>query len=259
MKKLLFALLLLAGSGLCGVPSAQAVEPGTLVQVATIDALLAGLYDGVATIGSLKSQGDLGIGTFDALDGEMVLLDGQVYRVSADGTAAIVPDQETTPFASLTMFDADQTIAVPPGTDYAGLRALVDKAVPSPNLFYAFRLEGRFTSLSTRSVPRQSKPYKQLVEVVKNQPVFEFQNLDGTLVGFYCPAFVTGINVPGYHLHFLNSDHSAGGHLLGFKIDHATLQIDTLNRFILELPENEGFASVDLQQNRKAELEKVEK
>lgn len=259
MNRWVCTLLLLVGSSLCILQPTAALANETLVQISTIDALLAGLYDGKATIGDLKRQGDLGIGTFDALDGEMVLLDGQVYRVSADGKAAVVPDQETTPFAGVTFFAADQEISVPPGTDFAAFRALVDKALPSPNLFYAIRLEGRFKSVSTRSVPRQSKPYKELVEVVKNQPIFDFQEVEGTLVGFYCPPFVTGINVPGYHLHFLTTDRTAGGHLLGFTVDHATLQIDTLNRFVLQLPEDKGFAGVDLQQDRKQELQKVEK
>jgi acetolactate decarboxylase len=259
MRNSFIATLVLACLGLCGVQPRATLADETLVQISTIDALLAGLYDGVATTGELKRQGDFGIGTFDALDGEMVLLDGQVYRVSADGKAAVVPDKETTPFAGVTFFAADQEITVPPGTDFDAFRALVDKALPSPNLFYAFRLEGRFKTVSTRSVPRQSKPFKELVEVVKNQPVFDFQDVEGTLVGFYCPPFVKGINVPGYHLHFLSADRSAGGHLLAFTVDHATLQVDTLNRFILQLPEDKGFAKVDLQQDRKAELERVEK
>lgn len=259
MRNSLIAALFLACLGLGGGQPGAALANETLVQISTIDALLAGLYDGKATIGDLKRQGDLGIGTFDALDGEMVLLDGQVYRVSADGKAAIVPDKETTPFAGVTFFAADQEISVPPGTDFSAFCALVDKSLPSPNLFYAIRLEGRFKTVSTRSVPRQSKPYKELVEVVKNQPIFAFQEVVGTLVGFYSPPFVKGINVPGYHLHFLTADRSAGGHLLSFTVDHATLQIDTLNRFVLQLPEDKGFARVDLQQDRGAELERVEK
>jgi acetolactate decarboxylase len=258
MKKLLMALLVLAASGLCGVNSVAA-ERDTLVQVATIDALLGGLYDGVATVGSLKAQGDLGIGTFDALDGEMVVLEGNIYRVRSDGRAVVVPDGETTPFAAVTFFKPDREMAVPAGTDFDVFRALVDGAAPSANLFHAIRLEGRFKAVRTRSVPRQHKPYRPLVEVVKNQPVFDFRNVEGVLVGFYCPPFVKGINVPGYHLHFLTADRTAGGHVLGFTVDEATLKIDTLTRFILQLPDSEGFASADLRRDRKAELEKVEK
>lgn len=256
MKKLLIAFLVLAGTILCGPDTAIAAERDTLVQVATIDALLGGLYDGVATVGALKGYGDFGIGTFDALDGEMIVLDGQVYRVGADGRAVIVPDEETTPFAAVTFFAPDREIPVPSGTDLESFPSLVD---PSANLFHAFLLEGRFKAVRTRSVPEQGKPYRPLVEVVKNQPLFDFQDVEGVLVGFYCPPFVKGINVPGYHLHFLTADRSAGGHVLGFTVDQATLKVDTLNRFVLHLPESEAFAGADLQKDREEELERVEK
>jgi acetolactate decarboxylase len=259
MKKLWIALLFLAGTGLWGLNPAICAERDTLVQVATIDALLGGLYDGVATVGSLKDQGDLGIGTFDALDGEMIVLDGSIYRVGADGRAVPVPDGETTPFAAVTFFESDREAAVPAGTDFEAFPSLIDASVPSANLFYAFRLEGRFKAMRTRSVPRQHKPFPPLVEVVKNQSVFDFQDVEGVVVGFYCPPFVKGLNVPGYHLHFLTADRTAGGHVLGFTVDEAVLKIDTLSRFLLQLPDTEGFASADLRRDRMGELRKVEK
>jgi len=258
MKKQLIALLL-TGLTLCGFTQAVAAGNDTLTQVATIDALLGGLYDGVVTVESLITMGDLGIGTFDALDGEMVVLDGQVYRVSADGRAASVMAGTTTPFAAVTFFDSEREMTIPAGTDLAAMPALVAAAVASSNLFYAFRLQGRFKMVRTRSVPRQHKPYRPLVEVVNNQPEFEFRDVDGTMVGFYCPPFVKGINVPGYHLHFLTGDRTAGGHVLGFTVGQATLQIDILNRFVLNLPETGAFAAVDLHSDRQKELEAVEK
>jgi len=256
MKRLLVAFLCLASAALCGPTAALCAERDTLVQVSTIDALLVALYDGVADVGSLRDLGDLGIGTFDALDGEMILLDGQVYRVRDDGRAVIVPDEETTPFAAVTFFAPDREISVPPGTDLASFPSLI---VTSANLFHAFVVEGRFSAVRTRSVPEQQKPYRPLIEVVKNQPVFDFEDVAGVMVGFYCPPFVKGINVPGYHLHFLTADRTAGGHVLGFTVEEATLKIDTLSRFILRLPETDAFAGADLQKDRGKELERVEK
>ncbi|MBE9533528.1 MAG: acetolactate decarboxylase, partial [Proteobacteria bacterium] len=156
-------------------------------------------------------------------------------------------------------FDSDQELAVSTGLNLDSFTAMVDATVSSTNLFYAFRMEGRFKSVRTRSVPEQQKPYRPLAEVVKDQAFFNFQNVEGVMVGFYCPAFVKGINVPGYHLHFLTADRKAGGHVLGFTVDQATLKIDTLNNFLLLLPETEAFAGVDLQRDRKHELERVEK
>lgn len=229
-----------------------------LHQVSTIDALLAGLYDGVTTVADLKQRGDLGIGTFDSLDGEMIVVDGQVFRVSADGRASIVAENETTPFASVTNFTTEQQLPLPAGTTLDSLKQLIAEAGLSPNLFHAFRLEGCFNTVATRSVPRQVKPYAPLVEVVKSQPLFNFEQVEGIMVGFYCPAYVKGINVPGYHLHFLTADHSAGGHVLSFSTNQATLAIDTLPRFALQLPTSPEFAQVDLNRDRQYELKKVE-
>lgn len=258
MRSLFVPSLLWACIGLCSLYPLNAAANDSLVQVATIDALLAGLYDGETSIATLKKYGDFGIGTFDALDGEMVVLDGRVYRVAADGQARIVAEHETTPFAVLTSFVPEQQLDIPRQTDLNGFRGLVDKALPSANLFYALRLEGRFKTMTTRSVPRQRKPYKPLVEAVKGQSVFNFTDVEGVLVGFYCPAFVKGINVPGYHLHFLSADRTAGGHVLDFSVAKAALQIDVLHQFIMKLPENDRFARVNLQTDRKQELKKVE-
>jgi len=256
MKKLFLALVVLAVIGLGWGPTAGAGE--VLVQFSTIDALLGGLYDGTMTLSELKAHGNLGIGTFDGLDGEMILLHGQVYRVGADGRAVTVSDSETTPFAAVTFFDAERELALSAGTGFDGLSALLAETL-SANFFHALLIEGRFKTLRTRSVPRQQPPYRPLVEVVKEQPIFDFEEVEGVLVGFYCPPFVSGINVPGYHLHFLTADRRGGGHVLDFSVAEATLKVDTLSRFMLHLPNTGDFAAADLRRDRQGELEKVEK
>ncbi len=55
----------------------------TLYQVSTLSALLEGVYDGETTFAELKPHGDFGIGTFNALDGEMICVDGHTYQASA--------------------------------------------------------------------------------------------------------------------------------------------------------------------------------
>jgi acetolactate decarboxylase len=237
---------------------ARAGEVDTVVQYSTIDALLTGLYDGVAEVGALKAHGDLGIGTFDRLDGEMVVLDGLVYRVGSDGRVVEVPDQETTPFATVALFKPDRELVVPEGTDYDAFLAQVSAALPSPNLFYALRAEGRFRTMRTRSVPKQGKPYRPLVEVVKEQSIFDFEAVDGVLVGFYSPPFAKGVNAPGYHLHFLTADRKGGGHVLAFAAERLVLRIDTLSRLQVNLPTTAGFAAADLQPDRQEALDKVE-
>ncbi|MFO7945486.1 MAG: acetolactate decarboxylase, partial [Armatimonadota bacterium] len=181
---------------------AGTAERETLCQTSTINALLDGIYDGSVTYGALSERGDFGIGTFNGLDGEMIAFDGQIWQIKADGKAYEVADTMHTPFAAMTFFDADITAPVPAGTTFEQLGEIIDNLTPGPNLFYAVRVDGSFEYMKTRSVPGQQKPYPPLVEVTRNQPEFEFDNITGTIAGFRCPAFVKGINVPGDHLHF---------------------------------------------------------
>lgn len=230
----------------------------TLVQVSTIDALLGGLYDGTLSIGELRRDGDFGIGTFDRLNGEMMLVDGAVYRIRSDGGVDIVSDTETTPFAAVTFFDAELQRQIPAGTDFTGFQQWLDDLLPNPNLFYAIRIEGRFRFMKTRSVPSQTKPYPALAEVARHQPQFEFEDVEGVIVGYRSPAFVKGIGVPGYHLHFLTSDHRAGGHILAFTVQQASVRTDQTHEMLLRLPDSSAFSGVDLGKDRSVELKQVE-
>lgn len=51
-----------------------------------IDTLLCGMYDGSMSVKELKSHGNLGIGTMNHLDGEILMVDHVVYQVKYDGT-----------------------------------------------------------------------------------------------------------------------------------------------------------------------------
>jgi acetolactate decarboxylase len=232
----------------------------TLTQISTIDALLNGVYDGVMTIGELKEYGDFGIGTFEALDGEMLVLDGVVYQVRADGAAYVMDNEDETPFASVTYFDSDYSAELPEGMNYAELQEYLDSLLPTENIFYAFKISGSFSYMKTRSVPAQEKPYPPLVEVTQNQPEFEFGSVEGTIVGFRCPSFVDGVNVPGYHLHFLTADKDAGGHILDFNITQAEVSIDYTSEFRMILPgEDSDFYKLNLEADLSEDLEQVEK
>jgi acetolactate decarboxylase len=210
-------------------------------------------------IGELKRYGDFGIGTFDALDGEMICLDGAFYQIKADGIAYPVSDSLTTPFAVVTPFEADKTVPVQDIRDYEALQRAVDGLIPDKTIFYAIKVEGHFTYIKTRSVPRQKEPYPPLVEAVKNQTVFEFSDVKGTIVGFWCPDSAKGVNVPGYHLHFITQDRKAGGHLLACQLRQGTIAVDYTSQFHMVLPQREGAAGKPSPiKDRGDELKKVE-
>jgi len=232
----------------------------TLTQVSTIDALLGGVYDGVMNFKTLKNYGDFGIGTFEGLDGEMLAFDDEFYQVKADGVAYPVTDSMLTPFASVTFFDADLEESLPEGMDYEKLPDFMEDTLPTGNIFYALRIDGQFSYVKTRSVPAQEKPYPPLAEVTANQPEFEFNDVEGLLVGFICPDYVSGVNVPGYHLHFLTGDKDAGGHVLEFIIEEAVISVDYTSEFLMILPGGESdFYQLDLTGDSQDEIDEVEK
>ena len=247
---LLFTLLLLTG---CAT-----VQRNTLMQVSTIDALLAGAYDGQMTLAELKTYGNLGIGTFDALEGEMIVIDGSVYQARADGTVRKMPDKTTTPFASVVHFKADHTLTLNHPLSIADLKTKIDQMAPNKNSFLAIRIDGMFPTMKVRSVPKQTKPYPPLADVVQQQTVFDYTHVRGTVLGFRCPSFVKGINVPNYHLHFISEDRKLGGHILDFTLKRAALRLDTCNQFFMVLTDREEFQALDLTKDRSHELKKVE-
>ena len=247
----LLALLL---SGEC-----TAQDDDVLFQVSTIDALMQGVFDGFYSINDLEAQGDFGIGTFDALEGEMIALDGDYYQVKADGVAYPVQGNMTAPFAAVTRFEVDQTAAVQDAGNFTELARQLDRHLPSRNAFYALRIDGTFPYVQTRSVPAQEKPYPRLAEAVENQSVFNFTNVIGSVVGIWAPEFAKGVNVPGYHLHFITEDRKAGGHILDIQVANATAQVDVTAGFAMQLPSSGDFYEVDLTGDLQEELEKIEK
>ncbi len=229
-----------------------------LFQTSTIDALMNGIFDGPMTLKELKGKGDFGLGTFNNLDGEMIYLDGVFYQVDFFGKVKKMNLSTHSPFACILHFKADKKLA----TDKISLKELqelIDENIPSNNLFYAIKVEGKFSYVKTRSVPKQQKPYPKLVEVTKNQSVFEFKDIEGTLVGIRTPELAKGINVPGYHLHFISKEKTGGGHLLACDIDKAEILIDQKQDIFLSLPETKEFLDANFSKDTSEDIQKAEK
>ncbi len=238
----------------------SSVNENTLTQVSTIDALLAGYYDGVMPLDQLSKYGNFGIGTFNKLDGEMIVLDGTIYQFKSDGKIYKADLNNTTPFASVVEFKGNSNTSIRPVKTFVEFQSEIDKTIKNKNLFYAVKVTGKFSYIKTRTVPAQEKPYKPLSEVTKTQPTFEKKDVDGTLVGFLLPAFTSGVNVPGYHLHFLSADKTFGGHVLELSIEEANVEIQEINNFYMTLPEDDdAFGKIDLSKDRSKDLNQVEK
>ncbi|OBJ93182.1 acetolactate decarboxylase [Mycobacterium sp. 1245852.3] len=215
-------------------------------QFSTISALLEGVYDGDVTVADLLRHGDFGLGTFNHLDGEMVVLDGVCYRLRADGSASRAAATDRTPFAAVTRFHTDFEIAIQTLTRRTDLTSAIDRQIKSPNLIYAIRVDGQFRELHTRTVMAQQPPYPPLTQATEEQSETVFTDVSGTVVGFRTPDFEQGISVAGYHLHFLNNERSAGGHILDFTLDRGTVAISGASQLHLSLPRSGPFLDAQL-------------
>lgn len=207
----------------------------TLFQTSTMSALQAGTFDGDLPITALKRHGDFGLGTFNALEGEMVMLDGEIYQITADGTAQIANEELLTPFAAVTFFAADQTASLTEPLACSDLQAQLDSLLPDLNTPYAIKLTGEWTSLTLRAPLPEEPPYPTLTEALADQVIFEFAETTGTMAGFRLPDYVAGINSPGYHFHYLSADQQSGGHVLDCQAGALTVEIDQIDTVQLDL------------------------
>ena len=225
----------------------------TLFQVSTSGALVQGVYERAVSSNLLLNYGDFGLGTFENLDGEMVVLDGAIYQVRSDGKVTKIEKDVGTPFAVVTHFVADQDQMIENASSFKDLTEICDRYRDSDNLFYAFRIDGHFGNVHTRAM-RETLEGLPLAKAAAIQPEFEFTGVDGTLVGIWAPQFSSALNIAGYHFHFLSEDRSKGGHLLECSAKHLRIRVERLNDFHLSLPESEEFLRADLTKDTSTDL-----
>ena len=232
-----------------------------MYQVSLLQGLTYGDYCGSVTAAELKEHGDIGIGTFDKLNGELIMLDGVIYRAAGDGSVEVVSDDETSPFSVVTFMDADVSKAFQEIPDYDTLHHELDKMVEErgKNRFYMIRIDGLFREMHVRSVLAQEEPYRRLTEVMEyDQTFFDYENIEGTIVGLYCPPYMSYLNAVGWHFHFVSGDRTKGGHVLGLHIADAVLTWDDTDFFQMRLPQNEKFDDFDLTVDQTRDIEKIE-
>jgi acetolactate decarboxylase len=216
-----------------------------IYQTSLMSALIDGVYDGNITIQQLLKHGDFGLGTFNGLDGEMVILGNAVHQLKSDGTAHLATMDQKTPFAVVTFFHPTMTGNLEQPLDKSQIQALIDEMVPE-NLLCAFRIDGHFAKVETRTVPRQEPPYVPMLEAIENQPEFTFENTRGTLIGFRCPPYVQGINVAGFHVHYITDDRCGGGHVLDYRVLEGSVNIAKVPNLHISLPETPDFENATL-------------
>ncbi len=231
----------------------------SLYLCAPVNALVEGIYEEKIPLKEIKRHGDFGLGTFNHLDGEMVLLDGRVYQICASGQVnEIADDSVMTPFAAVTFYHPLSYENLAKEMPYEAFLDWLGTLLPSPNIFYAIRIDGTFSRMKTRSVSRQEN-YRPLAEATKEQSLFQWEDIRGTVAGFFTPSFLPSVSVPGLHLHFLSDDLGRGGHLLECVPAEARVGVQMLCRLELSLPRSLDYLTWDFRRDIGADLRKAEK
>ena len=199
---------------------------------------MAGLYGGSMTIGELLKYGDLGIGTLDSIDGELIVLDGKAYQAKGSGDApevVEVSDDVTVPYAAVVPHQAEVIFRQRFEMTDAELEKRIESYYDGENLFRSIKIHGDFAHMHVRMIPKSTSE-KKFAEVAVSQPEYYADNVSGTIVGFWTPEIFHGVSVAGYHLHFISDDHTFGGHVLDFVIKEGIVELGAVDQLDQRFP-----------------------
>lgn len=240
-------------SALAKIPRAHKI-----FQVSTFAALLNGVYDGDFSIKNLREFGDFGFGSVNDLDGELIAVQGEYYQIDPKGNLKPATSQMQTPFACVCFFEPQKTFNIKVLNNLDALQGTLEEKFYNVNIPYAFRINGTFPLLKLRSLSPQVKPYRKYPEVVKEQYEFELKDATGSLVAFWYPSYLTGINVPSLHVYFASEDRKKGGHVLDLKINTATVKMMEINNLEIQFPSSRSFAKADLEGDQSKAIKAAE-
>jgi len=237
----------------------KSVKYNQLYQHGIADAFIGGLYKGALSLENLKSKGDFGLGAPDMLDGELTILDGQVYQTKATGQTLTPEDQFKSSLAFVTFFKPDRFFTIKNKVDHQKALQEISEVLSNKNSMFAIKITGKFSHLKTRAFPPVEKePFPPLTSIADRQKFFDFSNTEGTLVGFYLPEYLNGINVKGFHFHFISSDKKYGGHILDFEGEDLKTEIAPLESFTLETSGDKDFRNFQFDTKNNESLELLE-
>lgn len=232
-----------------------------LYQFGHADAFVNGLYKGILPVDKLESQGDFGLGAPDMVDGELTLNEGKVYQTTADGRTFETSKAMKIPFAMVTFFKPDTTVVLKKVGSLDDLYTQLSQQLKNKNAMYAIRIKGTFDMIKTRAFPPvEERNIIPLAQLLDKQQFFDYQATKGSLIGFWMPSYLAGVNITGFHFHFLSSDTKHGGHLLQAASSQKVLvEISRLEDFLLHVPEGVDYQNYPFAGENGTGLKKVEK
>ena len=233
-----------------------------MYQVSTLQALALGYSRAVITVEELLQEGDTGLGTFEDVNGEMIVMEGNCFRADQDGHVTVVPPETGVPFAAVATLHGEQKFSLKDMPDITSIRAELTRKIEERfglNSMHVVRIDGIFGKVEARSEAPYRSHHTTLKEILgETQKAFLFENIRGSLVGVYFPDYMDGINMPGWHLHFLSEDRSKGGHVFDVSIREGVAKMDKINTIMIDLPKEAAFDTYSLKQDLQEEIKSVE-
>ena len=233
----------------------------TLNQISLLQWLTLWDYYGSKSIKEVKELGNIWLGTFDGLNGELIMLDGTIYRANDELSIEVPADDELIPFANVTFFDNDLEYELNNINSIEYLKTELNKKIEElwNNRIYVIALSWNFNSMHIRSERKQEEPYKPLVDVLRvDQTEKTLDNVEGTIVALYTPDYMWDLNAAGWHFHFITKDKQTGGHVLNLDFANGTIIWDFTDNFKLHLPDGKFFKALDLTIDQDDDIKEVE-
>jgi len=231
----LFVILIVVAAAIVISSPGEEETNDRIYQIGTLQGLMDGDLDGKIAVGELLDHGSYGLGTFEGLNGEMIVIDGVCYQVLVDGSVNEVPDSTMTPFASVTDLSEDKSVNIGGQVNYSALKERLLASLEDDGAFCMFVVHGTYSNVTVRSVPGKSAPYPSLADIIAEQNIFYLNNVTGTLIGFYSPSFIGTVDQSGFHFHFISDDRTEGGHVLDMELENITVTVDVKNGLELDL------------------------
>ena len=233
-----------------------------IYQISTLQALALGYTRPVVTVKELLEHGDIGLGTFEDVNGEMIVVDGQCFRATEDGTVWEAEPDMGVPFASVAKADFSPGFEVRDIPDIEKMKELLTLKIEEDfglNSMHIVRIDGAFNRVCARSESAYRSQHVDLKDILlQTQRDFMFEDISGTMVCIYYPDYMDGINAPGWHLHFLSEDRLKGGHVFDLEMESGTIYLAKINNIEIQLPSEPAFDTYSLKDASGSDIKQVE-
>lgn len=238
------------------------MKSNKIYQASTLQALALGYTRPVITVRELLEHGDTGLGTFENVDGEMIVVDGVCYQAKQDGSIVLTNEEAGVPFAVSGFIKDGRRFAIEEMPDIEAIKQELTLKIEEDfglNSVHIAQIDGFFDIIHARAgAPYRSQNVSLKSILSKTQKDFTFERLEGTLVCVYYPDYMDGINAAGWHLHFISKDRKLGGHVFQVSMRYGECQLQKMDRIEIQLPKEAAFDTYSLKNASQDEITEVE-